>query len=274
MYIRKPWWWWDWGWHVVSGCKPPSTGCRYCFMPPWMHSHTHKSETVHDGVTEVRHGRPAWNGEINTLRDGHPLWTWPLTWPGVENPALGPGQPSLIFVVGTGDLFYTKRLKEDIASINRVCATIASSKHIGLLVTKYTAEMAAYFASLDPRTVRRWQPKLCLAFSAENQKCFNKRWADIRPLANSGWFVFTSLAPLIGQVTLPDDFLALAKWVIINGEQAKLVRRRPMKTVWVRALHDQCAAANIPLFIKGPNTGGYIAPDLQKIREFPKVSRG
>ena len=227
---------------------------------------------VHDGVTEVRHGRPMWNGEIKTLRDGHPLWTWPLTWPGVENPALGPGQPSLIFVVVAGDLFYTKRVKEDIASINRICATVAASRHIGLLVTKYTVEMAAYFAALDARTVNRWLPKLWLCFSAENQECFVKRWADIRPLAEAGWFVFTSLAPLIGPVTLPVDFLALVKWVIVNGEEkVKRERGRPMKTAWVRAIHDQCSAAHIPLFIKGAHAGGYLAPDLQKIRQFPSV---
>jgi protein gp37 len=180
----------------------------------------------------------------------------------------------LIFVVVLGDLFYTKRLKEHIEYINRACATIAASPHIGLLLTKYTPEMAAYFASLDPRTVRRWLPQLWLGFSAENQHWFDRRWADMRPLAESGWFVFSSIAPMIDPVTLPDDFLALAKWVIVNGEQEKLERRRPMKTAWVRAIRDQCAAAHVPLFIKGPNTGGYLAPDLQKIRQFPTVSQG
>jgi protein gp37 len=276
MFIRKPWWWWDWGWNPVSGCKPriASPGCGNCFVPQWFKSHPHKRETVDDGVTKEvgRHKRRVWNGEINTLPDGDPLWTFPLTWPGVENPALGPGRPSLIFVVVKGDLFYTKRVKEDIASINLICATIAASKHIGLLATKYTEEMAAYFAAIDPRTAKLWQRKLWLCFSAENQECFDKRWADIRPLAEAGWFVFVSIAPMLAPVALPDDFLALAKWVIVNGEeQVKRERCRPMKTAWVRAILDQCAAANIPLFIKGPHVGGYLAPDLQKIRQFPTV---
>jgi protein gp37 len=270
MYVRKPSWWWDWVWHPVSGCLPVSEGCRFCFAPRYLHSHTWKSETVHDGVTEVRHGRRVWTGKINVARDGK-TWTWPLTWPGVDNPALGPGQPSLIFVVVLGDLFYRARPTEH---INRVCATIAASPHLGLLCSKYTPEMAAYFATLDPRTVRRWQPKLWLGFSAENEECFDSRWADIRPLAEAGWFVFVSIAPMLEPVMLPPDFLSLAKWVIVNGEQAKLVRRRPMKTAWVRAIHDQCAAAHIPLFIKGPHTGGHVAPDLQKIRQFPHGQPG
>jgi protein gp37 len=273
MFVRKPSWWWDWSWNPVSGCKPISTGCRYCFVPQWFRSHTWSSETVHDGVTGVRRGHAVWNGETSALRNGHPLWTWPLTWPGVENPALGPGQPSLIFVVVAGDLFYTKRLKEHNEHIKRVCATIAASEHIGLLVTKYTAEMAAYFAALDPRTVRRWQPKLWIGFSAETQEWFDLRWADMRPLADAGWFVFVSIAPMLGPVTLPPDFLALGQrtWVIVNGEQAKRERRRPLKIAWVRAIHDQCTAAHIPLFIKGAHTGGYIPPDLH-IRQFPLVS--
>ena len=268
MFFRKATWWWDGGWNPVTGCKPVSDGCRYCPEPMWLHSHTHKGETVDDGVTKKVRGRPVWNREINTAPRGHHLWNWPLTWPGVEIPALGQGQPSLIFVVVKGDLFYTKRVKEDLASINRVCGTIAASKHIGLLVTKYTEEMATYFAALDPRTARRWRSQLWLCFSAENQEWFDKRWADIRPLAEAGWFLFTSIAPMLGPVTLLDDFLALAKWVIVNGEQAKLARRRPMKTAWVRAIRDQCAEAGIPLFIKGMHTGGHIPPDLQ-IRQFP-----
>ncbi|MGO9062105.1 MAG: DUF5131 family protein [Candidatus Binataceae bacterium] len=273
MCFRKPHWWWDWGWHPVSGCLPVSEGCRYCFIPPWLKSHTWRSDTAHTGVTEVRHGRAVWNGEINASPAGDPMWTWPLTWPGVENPALGQGQPSLVFVVVTGDLFYTKRLKEDIASINRVCATMAASPHIGLLVTKYTVEMAAYFAALDSRTVRRWLPQLWLGFSAENQEWLDRRWVDIRPLAEAGWFVFVSIAPLLGPVTLPPDFVVWAKWVIVNGEQAKRKRRRPMKNTWARAIRDQCAAADIPFFMKEPHTGGYIPPDLQ-IRQFPTVSQG
>ena len=224
MFVRKPSWWWDWSWNPVSGCRPVSEGCRYCFIPPWLHSHTWESETVHDGVTEVRHGRPVWTGRITASPDGDPMWTWPLTWPRVDNPALGPGQPSLIFVVVTGDLFVTGRPAKH---IDKVCATIAASEHIGLLVTKYTAEMADYFAVRTPATVRRWQPKLWLGFSAENQEWFDKRWVDMCPLAKAGWFVFVSIAPMIGPVTLPPDFLALAKWVIVNGEQAKREHRRP-----------------------------------------------
>jgi protein gp37 len=117
------------------------------------------------------------------------------------------------------DLFYKRPDK----IITRVCATIALSAHIGELLTKRTPRMAHYFAALDPRTVALWQPKLLLGFSAENQEWFDRRWADMRPLAELGWFIFVSLAPMIGPVRLPPDLLALGRraWVIVAGEQGR-----------------------------------------------------
>jgi protein gp37 len=199
------------------------------------------------------------------------MWNWPLTFPGVVNPALGPDKPNLIFAVVDGDLFVEGRPKED---INQVCATIAASKHIGLLCTKYTRQTADYFALLDPRTVKRWQPKHLLGFSAERQKWLNQRWADMRPLADAGWFVYVALSPLLEPVTLPPDFLALGPrtWVVVYGEcnRWEPERCRPLDANWVRAIHDQCRKAGIPFFLRGMHTGAYVPPDLQ-IRQFPVV---
>jgi protein gp37 len=208
---------------------------------------------------------------LTALVDGDPMWNWPLTFPGVVNPALGPGKPNLIFVVMEGDLFVEGRPKED---INQVCATIAFSRHIGLLCTKYTQQMANYFASLDPRTVRRWKSKLWLCFSAEDQECFDRRWAGLRPFAEAGWFVFTSLSPFLEPVTLPSDFLALGPrtWVVVNGEceQINPDDCRPMEADWARAIRDQCRAAGIPFFMRAMHSGAYVPPDLH-ITEFPSL---
>src|SRR5215472_2269942 len=193
MFIRKPSWWWDWSWTPVGGCKPISTGCKNCWVPKWLKSHTWETETVHTGVIKFMCGRPMWDTDkITTSPDGDSMWTWPLTFPGVVNPALGAGKPNLIFAVMEADLFVEGRPTKD---IDRVCATIAQSDHIGLLGTKYTTQMAAYFTALDPRTVRRWQEKLWLVFSAEDQTWFDRRCEDMRPLAETGWFVGVSISP-------------------------------------------------------------------------------
>jgi protein gp37 len=225
---------------------------------------------VHDGVTIAKGRRRIFNGKLTAAPVGHPLWTWPLRWPGAKYPKLGPGKPSLIFVGDMSDLFHEDRPKE---IIDRVCATLALSDHIGLLLTKRTGRMAAYFAAESPATVRRWQPKLWLGFSAERQDWFDQRWEHMRTLAEAGWFIFVSVAPMIGPVTLPADFLALgpSTWVIVAGEQGPHAHCRDLDPNWARFVRDQCKAAGIPFFMKQMAKGGPIPPDLQT-REFPLVS--
>jgi protein gp37 len=121
--------------------------------------------------------------------------------------------------------------------------------------------------------VSLWLAKLWLGFSAENQHWFDHRWADMRRLAEAGWTVFVSIAPMIGPVTLPADFLALGPraWVIVAGEQGRHADCRDMDPNWARAVRDQCTAAGIPFFMKQMAKGAPIPPDLQ-IRQFPSVS--
>jgi protein gp37 len=216
----------------------------------------------------VRGKRRIFNGKITAASEWHPQWSLPLTWSGAKDPKLGPGETSLIFVGDMSDLFYEERPK---AIIDRVCATISASDHIGLLLTKRPTRMAKYFATIGPRSVRRWQPKLWLGFSAERQLEFNYRWADMRPLTEVGWFVFVSIAPMIGPVTLPTDFLALGPrvWAIVAGEQGPHDRCREMDPRWARSVRDQCARARIPFFMKQMARGAPIPPDLQ-LRAFPQ----
>ena len=270
VFRRKLDWWWDWTWTPVSGCRKVSDGCKYCWSLPWLKSHTWTVPTVYTGaIKEAADGSMQWTGDPTALRVGDPVWNFPLTFPGVVNPALGPGKPNLLFTVVDGDLFLEGRPKED---INRVCRTLVASKHLGLLCTKYTRQMVEYFAALDPRSVPRWQQKLLLGFSAESQEWFDLRWKDVRPLADAGWFVYVALSPLLGPVTLPPEFLALGKrtWVVVYGEcnRWEPERARPMEADWARAIRDQCQAAGIPFFLRGMHTPGYIPPDLVNIREF------
>src|SRR5262249_23609832 len=144
----------------------------------------------------------------------HEIWDWPLTWPGAEHPKLGPGKPSLIFVCGMSELFHERRSAKD---IERVVRAVALSDHIGLLLTKRPQQMAAFFAAQSPRTIHNWQDNIWLGFSAESEAWFDERWDHVRPLAQAGWRTFVSIAPMIGPVTLPSDFLALSTWVIVGG---------------------------------------------------------
>jgi protein gp37 len=274
--------WWDDTWNPVGGCFYVSTGCRICFALPRHLSHTHKVETVHTGVSDINEkGQPIWNARLTVLPDDHHAWNFPLKeYRGAKHPKLGPGKPSLILVACTSDLFIEGRPLRDIA---RVVETMALSEHIGLFLSKYTGpkkyrgqryqgQMAPYFLSKSPLTVECWRRNIWLGFSAERQREFDFRWEDMRPLAEAGWFVYACLAPLLEPITLPPDFLALAKWVIVNGEgeQPKLDRCRNMDPMWARSVRDQCAEAGIPFFLRGMAKGAPRPPDL-RIRQFPSV---
>jgi protein gp37 len=90
----------------------------------------------------------------------------------------------------------------------------------------------------------------------------------MRELAESGWTIFVSIAPMIGPVTLPPDFLGSVRWAIVGGEQGHHLHVRYMNPSWARAVCDRCEAAGIPFFMKQMSGQRPIPPDLQ-IRQMP-----
>jgi protein gp37 len=134
------------------------------------------------------------------------------------------------------------------------------------------AERLVAYINAQPAIVQQhYRRKLWLGFSAENQYWFDKRWPPMRQLAEAGWFIFVSIAPMIGPVTLPADFLALARWVICSGEQGRRDHVRYMSPDWPRAVRDQCVAARVPYFFKQMSGGRPIVWDLLPYHHFPKV---
>lgn len=87
-------------------------------------------------------------------------------------------------------------------------------------------------------------------FSAENQVFFDTRWEAFKPLAERGYTIGVSCEPLLGEIVLPEDFLALGQraWVIVGGESGRLAR--PMNIKWVYNLLEQCTAHNVAFLFK------------------------
>jgi protein gp37 len=275
--------WWDASWSPISGCLPNGPGCRYCYAPRAI-AHVigggrdlgdagaeppfapgFRESVLHRGVIDIVKGIPTFNGKLHTAAPGSHLWDYPLKYPGAERPLLGVGAPSLIFTTTMGDVFVAGRDGRGRPQhvIDRVLATLAASRHIGLIPSSYSERAAEYFGALDPRTVRRWAPQIWPGFSAADQPEFDSRWAAMKPLT-AHFFVFVSIAPMIGPLVLPGDFVALGPrtWVICSGEQGPHHRCRDMDVAWAQALRDQCRAAGIPFFMKQRAKLKPIPPDL------------
>jgi protein gp37 len=244
-----------------------SPGCKNCYAAQLAGTQqTAHLIPIHLKTTDWIRGKPVFNGTLTALALGHKNWVWPITWPGARHPLLGKGKPSLIFVGDMSDLFHEGR---PIEIIDRVIGPIALSPHTGQLLTKRSDVMARYFAVRSASTLRSWRTHLWLGFSAERQMEFDQRWADMRDLANSGWTVFVSVAPMLGPITLPQDFLAHGNrtWVICSGEQGPGARW--MDPAWARALRDQCVKSGVAFFMRAMTGKAPIPRDLL-IRQFPE----
>jgi protein gp37 len=268
---------WDASWNISSGCRPVGPECDNCYAAKLAGTlqqaagASREVRALYDGIVEQVDGRWRFNGQTRVLPPGHPTWNFPLVYAGAERPVLGPGKPLLIFVADMSDQYF----RQPVWVIDKIVDTIAASRHIGLILTRRVRRMSAYFlAPPSPTTLRCWQEHFWLGTSAAHQEEFDAGWPHMRALAERGYLIFFSLAPMLGPVTLPADFLALKDraWVIVSGEQGPHERCRDMDRDWARQVLDQCRAASIPFFGKQMSRKAPIPIDLM-IRQFPSVER-
>jgi protein gp37 len=230
--------WWDESWNPFFGCDPPSIGCLNCYAARAAGTLQTATEIpYYVGTTKKRGGRHVFNKTLKHLPPGHRGWNFPQRYKGAAKPVLGPGKPSLLWAGDMAELFLPGRPKW---VIDRTINRLVMSDHIGLILTKLPHRMAAYFNALPEVAQQHCREKLWLGFSAENQVWFDLRWPPMRQLAERGWFVFVSIAPMIGPIHLPSDFQKLAKWTICSGEQGLRQHVRYMSPRWARHIRDQC----------------------------------
>jgi protein gp37 len=259
--------WWDDTWNPIFGCNPPSIGCLNCYAARAAGTLQTATEIpYYVETTNLKRGRYAFNKTLKHLPRGHPGWDYPRHYKGARNPVLGPGKPSLLWAGDMAEVFLPDRPKW---VLDRVVNRLVMSDHIGLLLTKLPHRMAAYFNALPAIAQQQCREKLWLGFSAERQQELDLRWPPMRELALSGWFIFVSIAPMIGPMTLPDDLLALARWVICSGEQGRRDHVRYMSPAWARAVKDQAVGAGLPFFMKQMSGRRPIPWDLN-MQQFPR----
>lgn len=276
--------WWDKTRNVCGGCLQCSPGCLFCYaLKQAATLHRSLEHPLYGGTTKWRLNKrdltedlpvkPVWSGRTTVLPPDHPEWDLPISWSGVRDPVMGEGQPSLIFEGSMTDLFFEDRPEE---VIDRALQPYQHSRHIGLILTRRVERMAEYFLAGGPPPRRRGllpplpaRQKLWLGFSAERQQEFDQRWPHMRKLAQAGWTVYCPIAPMLGPVRLPPDFLEFGDriWCIASGEQGK--GWRPMDPSWPRAVRDQCRDAGVP-FLMNQMAGRKPIPHDLLIHQFPR----
>jgi len=127
-------------------------------------------------------------------------------------------------------------------------------------------------------------PNVWLGVSVEDQPTFYSRWLDLE--ACPAAVRFLSLEPLLGPIDIsrslphePDRSgrrcgHVSVNWVIAGGESGP--HARPSHPDWFRSVKEQCAAAQVPFFMKQITERGRKIPyemfplELQ-VREFPEM---
>ena len=181
---------WDATVNVVGGCSVVDIGCINCYAA--FEAGTRQQATGHPlhADTTVRKGKKIfYNDHLTELPPDHDTYNFPLKFKGKATPPLlGVGKPNLIWLNSMSDILHPGRRREP---LDRIFANIAHSPHVGQVLTKFPAEMVAYF-SPQPEY---WRRRFCLGFTANEQGWFDVRWPIVRPLAEMGYLVFVSLAP-------------------------------------------------------------------------------
>jgi protein gp37 len=71
---------------------------------------------------------------------------------------------------------------------------------------------------------------------------------------------------------------SLLDWVIVGCESGP--NRRPMRLEWAQHIVDQCAAAEVPCFVKQLPINGKVSHDMSewpeglRVRQWPEVNHG
>jgi protein gp37 len=251
--------WTEATWNPIVGCSVTSPGCANCYAMPMAARLEAMGLAHYKGTTKPSKAGPVWTGKVAMAP---------------ETTLLAPlrrKKPTTYFVNSMSDLFHEAVPDEWIDKVFAVMALCP--QHTFQVLTKRSKRMREYLTGENPLvrlhhtaagdisgdTARQFMPygniyslyldapwplpNCWLGVSAEDQRRFDERWADLRETPAAVTFI--SMEPLLGPI-----FFRPAKpnWVIVGGESGP--DARPMHPDWARSIRDQCAAAGVAFFFK------------------------
>ena len=219
--------WTESTWNPVVGCTPVSPGCLNCYaarMALRLQNMPGRTGEKYEGTARrARDGRPVFSGRIQL--DERSLDV-PRAW------KLG----RIIFVNSMSDLFHEDvplRFVQRVFEVMEECP-----QHTFQVLTKRPERMLELADQLP------WPGNVWMGTSVESKDYYSR----VRLLAKlkRAKVRFLSCEPLLGPLArLP---LANIDWVIVGGESGP--GARPIESVWVRQIKEQCEAKGVPFFFK------------------------
>ncbi|MEG4286382.1 DUF5131 family protein [Microcoleus sp. A006_D1] len=281
------------GSHGGHWCQKVSPGCTNCY------SETQNQSNYFKFASKLR-----FTGEVpeNLIFDEEVM----KKLIGMRSKAGRKPSKKKVFLCSMTDLF-GEWVKEEWIDLAFAYMAIAN-QHTFQILTKRAERMAKYFKSgarqririavvdlgrqlnLKPETYEPYETfdfewplaNVWLGTSVENQKAADDRipWLIKTPAAVR----FLSCEPLLQKVILKAEYSQNLNWVIIGGESGS--GARPCHLDWIQSIVQQCATANLAVFVKqlGSNPvdnnyvikpkdrkGGEISefPEDLQIRQFP-----
>lgn len=218
--------WCDHTFNPWLGCTKVSDGCKNCYA---------------EALMDKRFGRVVWGPGPKgvRVRTGAHYWKQPLLW---NKRAEQEGQRARVFCASLADWAEIKPDQYEMYQWRRdLYELIEATPYLDWLML--TKRMECVKDILPLRWLSDGIPdNMWMGTSVENQEQYNLRSKYLSYFPKT----FYSMEPLLGPVEM--DAGDLVDWVIVGGESGS--HARPMDPEWVRALRDQCLAADIPYFFK------------------------
>lgn len=218
----------------IHGCTKVSLGCKNCY-----------AETL-----SKRFGKDIWGPTAARLPMSVKYWHQLILWDAAARKA---GRRDRVFCNSMSDLFEGPETCQNAASYQvvadgrrRLLRSIPYLPNLTfLLLTKRTENILPMVADVWQSD---WPQNAWIGTSVEDQENTDRRVALLRAVPAP--IHFLSVEPMLGQVTLPPDFLALGSsaWVIAGGESGH--QSRPGHADWYRRLRDQAVAGGVPFHFK------------------------
>jgi len=251
--------------NAVVGCEKISPGCKHCYAEIDTTARILRSQGHETwGVLGARRETKGWKKALRRL----------------HRRALRTGERPRVFVGSLSDPFLVDPVWERVRP-SYFEALEAASGFECLMLTKRAENIRAM---VPPHWLERWPAHVWPGISVCTQEEADRLIPELLQVpARVRWL---SCEPLLEAIDLsfwlnrfsdygrdPSTRERRLSWVVCGGENAALAKARPFGLGWARDLRDQCAAAEVPFFMKQTGRAPFDEPEPAHLVRLPLLDR-